>query len=1296
MYAYTSSIQKMESIRKWFYKPKRDDPSLLAQFFYADEALNLVAAELDSFDGRKDPERCTALVNHLRQCQDKVLTICNRIMDDVIPRERANRDFRVKFPDDVMQENLAGQLWFGAECLAAGSSIMNRESESSAMRPLAKALTKALENVRNLLREQCLRGNASNVGGMNEIFGERLQEALKIFDRLFAEFELCYVSAMVPVKSSQEYELQQFVVVLFSETLQRALKMKLLTQEMVDNCDPALMFTIPRLAIVSGLLIFPDGPLCLDRTPSDMSEMFRPFRTLLHKIRELLWTLNNKELFALEKLLCSSEETGDFHSSSQSFEIHEAAESVGTTNAVPSYPTVPDLDDFVTRFYIDYPNCKQFVTDFYASASSRYMAGETQHSHNNGLDENVSRIDLCDGTSDTVRTENEGNLGDTEVVPSWENTEESEDETEYIGEISECETVVTSTYNEGEEVVSCVESDNQTSVSVPDLPVACSHPGFRESSVIGEHVDTRSQSGPVSSSCSCTSHHAFQMQAVATARHTSSTGESQYSESCGHVPHSDTIKVPTSVVSGFLLANQVGHESMLASRDRTMSSRMLDLSPGAGGSLPDGDPHVALSVATATLSTLLLSGPNVCPVCDMSNDVEEDSSIQSPLDSGVGTVVSCSDPGSLSDRSPDTASGPALVSGGTKVTENLSASHISTRTSEHRWQVKTIPCNCTVSETPTVSSNLDSQLHSRSSVSVKTGCGLCQNADVDSCLAVVTTCNNDVCDNTIDDTGKDILTCQNCLLSLGAEDVDKQDLISAGVESLNVLNNEDDEVKHQACESTSGRAFYNETTTGSCSRSPGSFWNNSREKSVILCDNVRDLGCGNVNVNCAAVCNTDAPQDFEENCDDTKRDMCYEQTNTNTWCNNIPVSALQLNGACEDMPVSNRGCEQNKSLPSIVVKMEQYQEEGGVEKWFGVAGGDGQCSLCSGSGAVGAQTDTRDCLQKSARNWGDCMLKQHGKLHHSSSECLTQVPSLSEQKTVESERVGGKRKSSFSDSSSSNVASSLSTTGDTSFHPGGSTLAAVPSHSGRSLDVPLGSSFSSTSSSCRSSVTVSSDSCSMSSDTSSFNSECQDDEEIALAMQAAEIANRNEARSKFRSGEDLVHRLFVCIAGVADQLQTNFAGDLRHILKCVFLISASHTISTEEEDLEERPVTALSVEQEQPLLPLGDDDFSRPVENAEEALSTAWEAPSSPVEVESPPPWIPDEMAPRCMACEAMFTVVRRRHHCRNCGKVFCARCSSNSVPLPQYGHVKPVRVCNRCFLYRVTQFMLEELAARS
>lgn len=82
--------------------------------------------------------------------------------------------------------------------------------------------------------------------------------------------------------------------------------------------------------------------------------------------------------------------------------------------------------------------------------------------------------------------------------------------------------------------------------------------------------------------------------------------------------------------------------------------------------------------------------------------------------------------------------------------------------------------------------------------------------------------------------------------------------------------------------------------------------------------------------------------------------------------------------------------------------------------------------------------------------------------------------------------------------------------------------------------------------------------------------------------------------------------------------------------------------------------------------------------------------------VERAPAWIPDNDAPRCMACQAGFTVVRRRHHCRNCGKVFCGRCSSNNVPLPRYGHTKPVRVCNRCFLYQVTLFTVSSVTSAS
>lgn len=233
-------------------------------------------------------------------------------MDELLGDDRAARAFRAKFPEEVLQESLAGQLWFGAECLAAGSSIMNREVESAEMRPLAKAVTKSLDHVRNLLREQCLRNKTPNSLtlnlDLNDAITETLCESLKIFDRLFAEFEFLYVSAMVQVKTKQEHEMQELICVLFSETLQRALRLGLLEQEQVDYFDPALMFSIPRLAIVAGLVIYTKGPLNMSMPADQLSEMFRPFRTLLIKIRDLLRTLNANELYQLEKLLCTNED----------------------------------------------------------------------------------------------------------------------------------------------------------------------------------------------------------------------------------------------------------------------------------------------------------------------------------------------------------------------------------------------------------------------------------------------------------------------------------------------------------------------------------------------------------------------------------------------------------------------------------------------------------------------------------------------------------------------------------------------------------------------------------------------------------------------------------------------------------------------------------------------------------------------------------------------------------------------------------------------------------------------------
>lgn len=54
----------------------------------------------------------------LSQDQDQVLRLIQSMMEEIIPELRASRDFRVKYPEDLIQDGLAGQLWFGAEvCL---------------------------------------------------------------------------------------------------------------------------------------------------------------------------------------------------------------------------------------------------------------------------------------------------------------------------------------------------------------------------------------------------------------------------------------------------------------------------------------------------------------------------------------------------------------------------------------------------------------------------------------------------------------------------------------------------------------------------------------------------------------------------------------------------------------------------------------------------------------------------------------------------------------------------------------------------------------------------------------------------------------------------------------------------------------------------------------------------------------------------------------------------------------------------------------------------------------------------
>ncbi|XP_050397337.1 lateral signaling target protein 2 homolog isoform X2 [Patella vulgata] len=856
----------MNSIRRWLYRPKRTDTSMLAQFFYADEDLNLVAAELDSFDGRKDPERCSLLVNQLRSCQDRVLNIIQQIMDEAIPHQRASRDFRVKFPDDVIQENLSGQLWFGAECLAAGSSIMNREIESASMRPLARALTKNLDSLRSVLREQCLRN-------INQ-YSERIRESLVIFDKLFAEFELSYVSAMVPVKTMREYDMVQEITVLFSETVQRAVKLGHLSEDMINEYDPALMFTIPRLAIVCGLLIHQDGPLNPDNGSLGVSEMFRPFITLLIKIRELLMTLTDEELDSLEKSLCSTED-----------HFFLTSDSVGNS-------------------------CQ---TDFDGENRICSSVISSEISFHDALENPYTSVD-----SQSNSSEESGNL-----------------------------------HNGGEQIA--------TTSSYDDIPT---------STRIEKQVDELNET------------------------------------------LSGSLKKCDSNDSGLHSENTSNSESLY-----TVSS----------------------SDSQNTLSTAELS----------------------PLSEGEATPIGFSLEKELTSPACD------------KLKESKAATEVFN-------EIFTEEIGQLCAEI------LDEILESV--------CSICQN---DSQFVSYAEENCEICsrDN------------QSSVPSVTETDTDG---------ACRTVNSD----------TQSHRSDLTDSISGSDNESSLNIENDTTYVEPVV-----------------------VPKP------DGQTKKFKSKNGRRQRQNSSPFERLNINSKSGSNESDERVCKTCLTVPRI--QRLRY-----TESW------NSNCSTCqSRASSIEYECDKESCA---------------------------------------------------------------------------------------------------------------------SSDTSSYTSDCNDDEEIALAVQAAETASRNEARSRFRSSSDMIHRLFVCISGVADQLQTNFASDLRNILRAVFDMNCSEPLMSFDTTSKSEIITPPSSND-------AETSINRQPRTTSSRRINHYRRRRR---MQDPPRWMPDDLSLHCLACKIPFTFVRRRHHCRNCGKIFCGRCSANSVPLPHFGHIKPVRVCNRCFMFQVTPFTVQSTSS--
>ncbi|XP_009697840.1 PREDICTED: lateral signaling target protein 2 homolog isoform X2 [Cariama cristata] len=849
-------------------------------------------------------------------------------MDECIPHERANRDFCVKFPEEIRHDNLAGQLWFGAECLAAGSIIMNREIESMAMRPLAKDLTRSLEEVRNIIRDQALRD-------LN-LYTEKMKDSLKHFDVLFAEFELSYVSAMVPVKSPKEYYVQQEVIVLFCETVERALRLGYLTQDMIDDYEPALMFTIPRLAIVCGLVVYSEGPLNLDHKPEDMSELFRPFHTLLRKIRDLLQTLTEDELHTLERNLCISQDV-DF-----------------PVRADPEVPSVITPGVTVTLPAKEL-SAKAENTEAELACSMQYDEQELEQ-----LNRMVHRV-----------------------------------------------------------------GDEMSSLLSP--PSICQSPAHRPS--------LRNSS---STEASPTRHHLDNL--------TDEEDRVFFMDDLDGA--GEALAGLDSVSDTFAWVNNPCHDSKqnLQYRDALLYEN-----------------------GHQTEETLLLK--------DAESDLSNNNNIEdSKQVSGISVQNSCS-----CLEGPDSQ---LYLNGWDASADDAEMAEVIA----HRTGGMKI--SATVIFNPKSSSSSESPV-----------------TTPEAAISCVPGSDNPLANEEEDESHKLSIAATNCLIN--------------------------------SC-----------VCCGSCE--------DSREDTVEGLKTKHSAG-GVVNASYTLVKSKE--MDHVDNLDSS-----------------VPAQETL-----------------KPETPTLLAE----RDFGRQEQTLPISS---KCLAHSSGSQVGAENDSQgeaESISNEQKKW-------------------EKRKQLCEKKMDNSEDASSER-TAKEDVKSRSSSSSLMT--------------------------------------------------------SSCSSDDIDQEEIQLALQAAKIATREKIRSRFHGSNDLIHRLFVCISGVADQLQTNYASDLRSILKTLFEVMAT---KPETEDKEKQK----KVNQGLRSAALEDCALCQESISSSELAAKARDG-----DFEDPPDWVPDEVCSYCTACKAPFTVIRRKHHCRSCGKIFCSRCSSHSAPLPRYGQMKPVRVCTHCYMFHVTPF---------
>jgi hypothetical protein len=114
-----------------------------------------------------------------------------------------------------------------------------------------------------------------------------------------------------------------------------------------------------------------------------------------------------------------------------------------------------------------------------------------------------------------------------------------------------------------------------------------------------------------------------------------------------------------------------------------------------------------------------------------------------------------------------------------------------------------------------------------------------------------------------------------------------------------------------------------------------------------------------------------------------------------------------------------------------------------------------------------------------------------------------------------------------------------------------------------------------------------------------------------------------------------------------------------------------HTSFDRKDNSEPASVTALSISKDNKTIYVGD---SR-------GRVFTWVCTENPGKTRADH-WVRDELVGTCKskACQAKFSINVRKHHCRDCGGVFCHNCTRFETSIPRLQILKPVRVCIECY----------------